>query len=183
MNYIFQRVEHSKIVRGVDGKYTGARSVFTQETDKDGNLKEAAHEEYSLNDKGEWETVQDGGGMYVKDAKMSEDGKHAIVTVTDEKPNQKFKDGDILKAEYPTYNVYVANLNNEKAYWILITSLNPGKNQFIGIDHVIDYDSVDGVIFDDLRKATRDEVFAVEHFIEANTGYRWDWRKKELVKA
>ena len=185
MNYIFQRVEHSKVVRGADGKYVGARSVFTHETDKDGNLKEIAHEEYNLNDKGEWETANDGGGMYVKDAKLSEDGKHVNVTVTDEKPEPKpkFKDGDILKAEYPTYNVYAANLDDEKAHWILITSLNPGKNQFIGLDHAIDYDSVDGVVFDDLQKATREEVFSVERFIEANTGYRWDWRNKELVKV
>lgn len=179
MNYIFQRVEHSKVVRGADGKYTGAKSVFTQETDKDGNLKEIAHEEYNLNESGSWEAVKNGGGLSIKGAKLSEDGKHAIVTVTD----SKFKDGDILKAEYPTYNVYVANIDNDRAYWVLITSLNPGKNQFIGIDHAIDYDSVDGVVFDDLKKATRDEVFAVERFIEANTGYRWDWRKKELVKA
>ena len=172
MNYIFQRVEHSKIVRGADGKYTGARSVFTQETDKDGNLKEAAHEEYNLNDNGEWESVN-----------SLNDKKVANVSIADEKPEPKFKDGDILKAEYPTYNVYAANLDDERAHWILITSLNPGKNQFIGLDHAIDYDSVDGVVFDDLQKATREEVFSVERFIEANTGYRWDWRNKELVKV
>lgn len=172
MSYIFQRVEHSKIVRGADGKYTGARSVFTQETDKDGNLKEAVHEEYNLNDNCEWESVN-----------SLNDKKAANVSIADEKPEPKFKDGDILKAEYPTYNVYAANLDDERAHWILITSLNPGKNQFIGLDHAIDYDSVDGVVFDDLQKATREEVFSVERFIEANTGYRWDWRNKELVKV
>lgn len=185
MNYIFQRVEHSKVVRGADGKYAGAKSVFTQETDKDGNLKEVAHEEYNLNDKGEWETVHDGGGMYVKDAKMSEDGKHAIVTVTDEKPNQKFKDGDILKVELGDHNAYVAYYDDENAYWVLFSSAFPGFNEFYHMSErgqLVSLEEV-GVGIDDLVKAPREEVFAVEHFITANFGYRWDWKKKELVKA
>lgn len=187
MEYVFKESVHSVVSRDKNGDLVGSKTVIKQETDENGNLKELKRHDYELNSKGEWvENNSIGNGLYIKDAKLSEDGKHVYATVTDEKPEPvqgKFKDGDILKAEYPTYNVYAAYKDNQKVYWILITSLNPGKNQFIGVDHVIDFDAVDGVVFDDLKKATRDEVFAVERFISANTGFRWDWRNKKLVRV
>ena len=174
MEYVFRESVHSVVSRDKNGDLVGSKTVIKQETDENGALKELKRHDYELNSKGEWvENNSIGNGEEEKKEYVKPEAT----------PLSKFKDGDILKAEYPTYNVYAAYKDNQKAYWILITSLNPGKNQFMGIDHVIDFDSVDGVIFEDLKKATRDEVFAVERFISANTGFRWDWREKKLVRV
>lgn len=173
MEYVFRESVHSVVSRDKNGDLVGSKTVIKQETDENGELG-IKRRDYELNSKGEWvENNSIGNGKEEKEEYV----KPEVI------PLSKFKDGDILKAEYPTYNVYAAYKDNLRAYWILITSLNPGKNQFMGIDHVIDFDSVDGVIFEDLKKATRDEVFAVERFISANTGFRWDWREKKLVRV
>lgn len=172
MEYVFRESVHSVVSRDKNGDLVGSKTVIKQETDENGELG-IKRRDYELNSNGEWvENNSIGNGE-------EEKKEYVEPEVT---PLPKFKDGDILKAEYPTYNVYAAYKDDQRAYWILITSLNPGKNQFMGIDHVIDFDSVDGVIFEDLKKATRDEVFAVERFISTNTGFRWDWREKKLVK-
>lgn len=174
MEYVFRQAVHSVVSRDKNGNLVGSKTVATQETDDNGNVKDPKICNYELNTKGEWVENKSIGD---KCEEKKEYVKPEVI------PLSKFKDGDILKAEYPAYNVYAAYKDNQKAYWILITSLNPGKNQFIGVDHVIDFDAVDGVVFDDLKKATRDEVFAVERFISANTGFRWDWRNKKLVRV
>ena len=188
MCYIYQKVEHSKIVRGADGKFEGAKSVFTHETDKDGNLKEIEHKEYSLNDKMEWESVNETIGdktpanVSIADSPQPETEKAA--EPVDECKEEKFKDGDILKVELGDHNAYVAYYDDEDAYWVLFSSAFPGFNEFYHISErgqLVSLKEV-GVGIDDLVKAPREEVFAVEHFITANFGYRWDWKNKKLVK-
>ena len=181
MRYFYKKVEYSQITKDANGKFVGSKSVFTHETDSDGNVKEPTREDYELSEDGKW-------------ARLNSTTQNAIENNANEKKNQcaedcgkacaePFKDGDILKEEHPTYNVYLAYRGDKTAYWVLITSLTPGKNQFLGLNEFVDLNTVCEVTFDSLKKATRDEVFGVERFIEANIGYRWDWRNKILAKA
>ena len=177
-NYIYQRIE-TNVLTDKDGKTTGKKSVFTRESDENGNLKEPVIENYVL-DKGSWALDSD------KNAKNNfvcdEQKKNTVVEKLPEPVLGKFKDGDILKAEYPDRNVYVAYKNDTTAYWALVTSLTPGKNNLYGADGVeVKFDEY-GFNFDDFDRVTRDEVFAVERFIQQNTGFRWDWRNKTMVK-
>lgn len=173
MEYVFKESVHSVVSRDKNGDLVGSKTVIKQETDENGELG-IKRRDYELNSNGEW--VENNSIGNWEEEKKEYVKPEAI-------PLSKFKDGDILKAEYPTYNAYAAYKAGGQAYWILITSLDPGKNQFMGIDHAIDFNRVDGISFDDFKKATRDEVFAVERFISANTGFRWDWREKKLVRV
>ena len=169
--YIYQRAEYSRISTDANGKAIGTRSVFTHETDDEGNFKEPVREDYAL-DNGKWIPA-------VSDGKNAE---NKCVENKVEAPKGKFKDGDILKAEYSDHNEYAAYKNDTTAYWVLTTSLCPGKNFLYGTNGEVDFEEC-GFNFDKFDRATRDEVFAVEKFVEANTGFRWDWRNKELVKV
>lgn len=172
--YIYQRAEYARITTDANGKVTGKRNIFTRETDEDGNLKEISNEEYNLND-GKWALSNNTSSAPIETAK-----KNNIDKV--EAPKGKFKDGDILKAEYSDHNEYAAYKDGSTAYWVLTTSLCPGKNFLYGTDGEVNFEK-GGFDFDKFDRATRDEAFAVEKFIEANTGFRWDWRNKELVKV
>ena len=51
-NYFYQRIE-TNVLTDKDGKRAGKKSVFTRESDENGNLKEPVIENYVL-DKGTW---------------------------------------------------------------------------------------------------------------------------------
>jgi len=177
--YVYQRVEHSKITSDAEGKVIGSRSVFTHETDENGNFKEPTREDYVLNGN-RW--VPDNNNKQIEDKKALEE-KETKTPTTSEK-NGKFLDGDILVAERNGFCVYAVYADDTSAYWVLKSYPNPIKDEFIyESGKKINFSTIEGVTFEDFKRASREDAFAVEKFIEKAFGYKWDWRNKEIIKV
>ena len=177
--YSFKQVSSSTLSRGADGKYSGTKTVVSQETDDDGNLKDVEKHEYELDEKGcKWVETKS-----ISDKKNSECCHKACKTEkTEEKaetPKEKSEEelvpGTIFKLSYAEGNEYFAVKDKDTAYWLVYISKNPLANYFEEDVDISKYS------LQNITKATRDEVLAVEKFIARQFGAYWDWKEKEVV--